>query len=111
MLLNTRKRNSAKFNPGLSANRPSNNWTLGLKREGNITNQLHYRVRWSAPRIKTTKSKKSVLIQFNSSFIFISAFPDLTCFKKDTRWLFYTYIKGAVSRNSVKLGNYKMSVG
>ena len=59
MLLNTRKRNSAKFNPGLSANRPSNNWTLGLKREGNITNQLHYSVRWSALRNKTTNSKVS----------------------------------------------------
>ena len=28
MLLNTRKRDLGKFNPGLSANRPSNNWAL-----------------------------------------------------------------------------------
>ena len=29
MLLNTRERNPVKFNPGLIANRPSNNWALG----------------------------------------------------------------------------------
>ena len=28
MLLNPRKETQVKFNPGLSANRPSNNWAL-----------------------------------------------------------------------------------
>ena len=33
MLLNTRKKTWVKFNPGLSANQPSNNWAQGSHRQ------------------------------------------------------------------------------
>ena len=37
MLLNTRKETRVKFNPGLSANRPSNDWSLPVKTVFNPT--------------------------------------------------------------------------
>ena len=37
MLLNTKKETLVKFNPGLSANRPSNNWAMGFE----ICNSAH----------------------------------------------------------------------